>query len=134
MGLGLYLDLAVGVRQGGADSWSAPACFAEGVSLAAPPDAFNPAGQNWGLAPFNPAGLRRAAYRPFVQMLRAAMGFAGIVRIDHIISLQRSFWAPEDGAPGGYVANPLEPLLALIRRSEEHTSELQSLMRISYAV
>src|SRR3546814_5346001 len=88
MGLGLYLDLAVGVRQGGADSWSAPACFAEGVSLAAPPDAFNPAGQNWGLAPFNPAGLRRAAYRPFVQMLR----------------------------------------------SEEHTSELQSLMRISYAV
>src|SRR3546814_14645790 len=29
--------------------------------------------------------------------------------------MQRSFWAPENGAPGGYVANPLEPLLALIR-------------------
>lgn len=115
MGLGLYLDVAVGVRQGGADSWSAPACFAEGVSLGAPPDAFNPAGQNWGLAPFNPTGLRRAAYRPFVQMLRAAMGHAGVVRIDHILGVQRSFWAPEDGAPGGYVANPLEPLLALIR-------------------
>src|SRR3546814_13223246 len=97
MGLGLYLDLAVGVRQGGADSWSAPACFAEGVSLAAPPDAFNPAGQNWGLAPFNPAGLRRAAYRPFVQMLRAAMRLAGVVRIDHILGMQQSFWAPENG-------------------------------------
>src|SRR3546814_4805995 len=28
----------------------------------------------------------------------------------------------------------IAPLLAAIRRSEEHTSELQSLMRISYAV
>src|SRR3546814_2081469 len=104
------------------------------------------------MALFHPAGLRRAAYRHFVQMLRAAMHLAGVVRIDHIIGMQRSFWAPENGAPGGYVANPLEPLLALIRleawragcvavgedlgsvRSEEHTSELQSLMRISYAV
>src|SRR3546814_3912669 len=33
---------------------------------------------------------------------------------------------------GGYASGPL--LLAAGRRSEEHTSELQSLMRISYAV
>src|SRR3546814_10881607 len=32
------------------------------------------------------------------------------------------------------VAHEGEPLLAQMRRSEEHTSELQSLMRISYAV
>ncbi len=115
MGLGLYLDIAVGVRPGGADTWSAPACFAEGVSLGAPPDAFNPAGQNWALAPFNPLGLRRAGYRPFIEMLRAAMTYAGIIRIDHILGLRRSFWVAEDGAPGGYVSYPLEPLLALIR-------------------
>lgn len=115
MGLGLYLDVAVGVRPGGADTWSAPACFAEGVSLGAPPDAFNPAGQNWALAPFSPAGLRRAGYRPFVEMLRTAMRHAGIVRIDHILGLRRSFWMPEDGAPGGYVAYPEGALLALVR-------------------
>ncbi|WP_193367803.1 4-alpha-glucanotransferase [Pelagibius marinus] len=115
MGLGLYLDIAVGVRPGGADTWSAPSCFAEGVSLGAPPDAFNPAGQDWALAPFNPLGLHSAAYRPFIEMLRAAMAYAGIIRIDHILGLRRSFWVPEDGAPGGYVAYPLEPLLALIR-------------------
>ena len=115
MAFGLYLDLAVGVRPGGADSWAAPACFARDVSLGAPPDAFSPDGQNWNLAPFNPRGLRAAAYQPFIRMLRAAMAYAGIVRIDHALGLDRSFWVPESGAPGGFVSYPLEALLAVIR-------------------
>ena len=115
MSFGLYLDLAVGVRPGGADIWAAPACFARGVSLGAPPDAFSPDGQNWNLAPFNPRGLRAAAYRPFIRMLHATMAHAGIVRIDHVLGLDRSFWIPESGAPGGFVSYPLEPLLAVIR-------------------
>lgn len=119
MALGLYLDVAVGVRPGGADTWSAPACFAEGVSLGAPPDHFNPAGQNWALAPFSPLGLRAAGFRPFIEMLRAAMAHAGIIRIDHILGVRRSFWVPDaessDGAAGGYVTYPEEALLALIR-------------------
>lgn len=115
MGLGLYLDVAVGVRPGGADTWSAPDCFAAGVSLGAPPDALGPDGQDWALAPFRPGGLRAAGYRPFVEMLRAAMAHAGIIRIDHAIGLQQSFWVPKSGAPGGYVGYPLEALLALIR-------------------
>ena len=115
MAFGLYLDLAAGVRPGGADTWAAPACFAEGVSLGAPPDAFSPDGQTWNLAPFHPAGLRAAGYEPFVRMLRAAMAHAGIVRIDHVLGLDRSFRVPACGAPGGYVRCPLEPLLGLVR-------------------
>ena len=115
MAFGLYLDLAVGVRPGGADTWAAPACFARDVSLGAPPDTFSPDGQTWNLAPFSPPDLRTSAYRPFVQMLRAAMDHAGIVRIDHVLGLARSFWVPESGAPGGYVSYPLESLLALVR-------------------
>ena len=115
MAFGLYLDLAAGVRPGGADTWASPTCFAEGVSLGAPPDAFSPDGQTWTLAPFHPAGLRAAGYEPFVRMLRAAMAHAGIVRIDHVLGLDRSFWVPACGAPGGYVRYPLEPLLGLIR-------------------
>src|SRR3546814_4820741 len=38
-----------------------------------------------------------------------------------------SSWTVMDGLAGGYVT-------VCVRRSEEHTSELQSLMRISYAV
>ena len=115
MAFGLYLDLAAGVRPGGADTWASPTCFAEGVSLGAPPDAFSPDGQTWNLAPFNPSGLRAAGYQPFVRMLRAAMAHAGIVRIDHVLGLDRSFWIPECGAPGGYVRYPLEPLLGIVR-------------------
>ncbi len=115
MAYGLYLDLAVGVRPGGADSWADATCFAHGVSLGAPPDAFNPAGQDWSLAPFNPRGLRQAGYRPFVRMLRLAMRHAGIIRIDHILGIKRCFWVPGNGTPGGYVRYPMATLLALIR-------------------
>lgn len=115
MAFGLYLDVAVGVCPGGADVWAAPACFARGVSLGAPPDAFSPDGQTWNLAPFNPMTLRATGYGPFIRTLRFAMAHAGIVRIDHVPGLQRSFWVPESGAPGGYVSYPLESLLALVR-------------------
>ncbi len=120
MALGLYLDLAVGVRPDGADVWADPLAFARGVSLGAPPDRFAPGGQVWGLAPFSPRGLRARAYAPFRAALRAAMRHAGMIRIDHVLGFARAFWAPDrdgpwSGAPGGYVAYPLETLLALAR-------------------
>ncbi|MDF2231970.1 glycogen debranching protein GlgX [Albimonas sp. CAU 1670] len=115
MALGLYLDIAVGVRPGGAETWANPTAFARGVSLGAPPDALNSQGQAWGLAPYSPEGLRRLRYAPFREMLRSAMRAAGAVRIDHVIGLDRCFWVPEDGAPGGYVKYPTAMLMALVR-------------------
>ncbi len=115
MAYGLYLDLAVGVRAGGADVWADRGAFARGVSLGAPPDALSPKGQVWALAPFSPPGLRARGYAPFVATLRTAMRHAGIVRIDHALGFARAYWAPDDGAPGGYVAYPLEALLAITR-------------------
>jgi phosphoglucomutase len=115
MALGLYLDLAVGVRPDGADAWARPSVYARGVSLGAPPDKLAPGGQSWGLAPLSPAGLRAERFEPFRAMLRAAMRHAGVIRIDHVLGFQRAFWVPEDGTPGGYVAYPLEAMLALTR-------------------
>lgn len=115
MGLGLYLDLAVGVRPGSADTWADPDCFAKGVSLGAPPDGFNPQGQVWNLSPFNIPALRKAGYRPFIETLRGVMRHAGIIRIDHILGINRGFWVPDSGAPGGYVTYPMESLLALVK-------------------
>lgn len=43
------------------------------------------------------------------------MANAGLVRIDHVIGLKRSFWVPDNGAPGGYVTFPVDILLALVR-------------------
>lgn len=115
MALGLYLDIAVGVRPGGAETWATGDAFAVGASLGAPPDLLNSEGQRWDLAPFSPLGLARADYAPFRAMLTTAMAHAGMVRIDHVIGFRRSFWVPDDGSPGGYVTVPQEVLLALTR-------------------
>ncbi|HSF95786.1 MAG TPA: 4-alpha-glucanotransferase [Thermohalobaculum sp.] len=114
MGLGLYLDLAVGARPGGAETWMDPGGHITGATLGAPPDAFGDIGQNWGLAPLSPHGLTTSGYRPFIELLRGVMRYAGVIRIDHVLGLMRCFWVPDDGAPGGYVRYPLEGLLAVI--------------------
>ncbi|MHA1549665.1 MAG: 4-alpha-glucanotransferase, partial [Alphaproteobacteria bacterium] len=113
MRLGLYLDIAVGARPDGAEVWSNRDAFANGIAQGAPPDPFSRDGQNWGLAPFSPAGLVKTGYGPFNDMLRAAMRHAGLVRIDHILGFARAFWLPATGEPGAYVSYPLRSLLAL---------------------
>ena len=112
--LGLYADLAVGVARDGADVWARPQDYAGGVSLGAPPDSFAPSGQNWELAPFNPSAVRAAAYSPMRAMLQTVMRHAGLVRIDHILGFARSFWIPDNGLPGTYVAQRLDELLDIV--------------------
>src|SRR3546814_938868 len=46
----------------------------------------------------------------------------------------RRYWKMNDFAPEGVTFSPKPCNSSSQRRSEEHTSELQSLMRISYAV
>ena len=114
MRFGLYLDVAVGTHPHGAETWLEPDCFARGVSLGAPPDAFSKDGQVWGLAPLNPGGLIASGFRPVAEMLRQQFRFSRLVRIDHILGFDRAFWVPE-GLPGTYVAMPKDALLAVAR-------------------
>lgn len=116
MTLGLYRDLAVGVSPDGADAWIDPDAFVDGVRFGAPPDPLGPAGQNWGMPPFNPDYLYEAAYGPYIDMLRANMRHAGALRIDHVMWLQHMFWIPPggDGRDGAYVRYRFEDLLAIL--------------------
>ena len=121
MALGLYLDLAVGARRDGAESWCERDAIARGVSIGAPPDHLNPRGQNWNISAYSPRGLAAQGYRPFRRLLAATMRHAGIVRIDHALGLSRSFWVPDDGSPGGYVRLPFDALLAILKiEAERH--------------
>src|SRR5208337_226230 len=76
----------------------------------------NRAGQNWGLAPINPMVLQRQAFAPFVASLRANMRHAGILRIDHVMSLKRLYWIPGGMEPraGAYVTYPFSDLVRLV--------------------
>ncbi len=123
MPVGLYLDLAVSVDRGGSDAWRHRACFATGASVGAPPDVFNPNGQDWGLPPLRPDRLRETHYRVFIEALRANMRGAGAIRIDHVMVLMRLFWIPAEGSArdGAYVHYPFEELLAILAlESERH--------------
>lgn len=115
MTLGLYRDLAVGVAPDGAEAWADQDALVDGVRIGAPPDDFNPDGQNWGLLPLSPSALRAKRYRPFIDLIRNNMRHAGMLRIDHVIGLAKSFWQPlEEDVPGAYVSYPLDDLLGLV--------------------
>jgi len=115
MRIGLYLDLAVGMVPGGAEAWAEPKSVVHGMSLGAPGDAANPDGQKWNLAPLDPNALKHDGFRVFRRTLAEVMRPAGLVRIDHILGLNRAFWCPlDDAKPGNYVAYPREEMLGII--------------------
>lgn len=119
----LMMDLPIGVAPDGADAWAWQDLLASGVSVGAPPDAFNAAGQDWGLPPFVPWKLRRAAYRPLIETLRATLAHGRWLRIDHVMGLFRLFWIPAGAGPqdGAYVRYPSDELLAILAL-ESHRS------------
>jgi (1->4)-alpha-D-glucan 1-alpha-D-glucosylmutase len=116
MPVGLYVDLALGSDRGGAEVWSDRSSYAIDTSIGAPPDEFNPRGQDWGLPPYSPRALRAAGYRPFVDLLRANMPAGGALRLDHVMGLSRLYWIPagHKADKGGYVNYPFRDLLALL--------------------
>ena len=116
MPIGLYRDVAVGARAGGAETWLFGKALRAEASIGAPPDVLNRAGQNWGVVPFDPVGLRAAGYAPFAELLRANMRNAGAIRIDHVMALARLWWVPEgaSAADGAYVRYRLDELLAIV--------------------
>jgi 4-alpha-glucanotransferase len=116
MAIGLIADLAVGCDSAGSHAWSYRNDMLEGVSVGAPPDLFNQAGQSWGLTTFSPRAMRTQGFSAFIDMLRAAFAYAGGVRIDHILGLRRLWLVPEgqSASAGAYLRYPLEDMLRLI--------------------
>jgi 4-alpha-glucanotransferase len=114
--IGLYTDLAVGIDPLGAGAWIQQDVMLADVSIGAPPDEFNPGGQDWGLAPFNPHALPAHDFAAKRRLMDVIMRHAGAVRLDHIFGLQRLFMIPRgaSAAEGTYVRFPFEQLLRVI--------------------
>lgn len=121
LGVGIYLDLAVGADPGGAETWGQHALYADNVHVGCPPDEFGPNGQDWGIPPLLPERLREAAYEPFAALLRANMRHAGALRIDHVMGLMRQFWVPAGvrADRGGYVRYPVDDLFGVLALESE---------------
>jgi 4-alpha-glucanotransferase len=116
MPIGLYHDLALGTDRNGAEAWVYQSVLAFGADCGAPPDAFAPEGQNWGLPPINPHALRASGYEVMIQLLRNNFRFGGAIRLDHVMAFCRLFWIPcgRPASEGTYVQYPFEDLLAIV--------------------
>lgn len=118
MEIGLYWDLAIGTSHSGAETWPNTeldqATYLPEINLGAPPDDFSLQGQNWGLAAYNPIVLKNLAYKPFINLLRANLQYAGALRIDHFVGLKQVFCIPNNSEAGSYLNYPFEDLLAIL--------------------
>lgn len=116
MSLGVLHDLAVGVDADGADAWALADVLASGVKVGAPPDNFTPRGQDWGLPPWRPDRLAATGYAALRDMLRAVLGHADGLRIDHVAGLWRLWWIPPGETPdrGTYVHYDADTMLAVL--------------------
>ena len=116
MPLGVVHDLAVGVHGGGADAWSLQDVLALGVSVGAPPDAFNQQGQDWAQPPWRPDRLAELGYAPYRDMIRTVLRHAGGVRVDHVMGLFRLWWTPHGMGPqqGTYVRFDFEAMVGIL--------------------
>lgn len=116
MDIGLIADLAIGVDARGSQVWSRQSEMLVGASVGAPPDIYQPLGQNWGLSTFSPWSLADESYAGFLETLRAGFAHAGGLRIDHILGYGR-MWLIEEGADprdGVYLRYPLDDMLRLL--------------------
>lgn len=123
----LGLDLSVGVHPDGYDVWSRQSLFADGMSVGAPPDPGFPSGQNWGFPPVLPDASRSDGHDWFSASVAHQARVAGVLRIDHVMALNRLFWIPEGAEvrDGTYVDYPMEELLAVLSiESHLHRCEI----------
>jgi 4-alpha-glucanotransferase len=116
LGIGLYMDMAVGVDSSGADVWANQRLFARSSAVGAPPDEYNQKGQDWGLPPLIPERMREEKYRSFIQILRQNMRHAGALRMDHVMGLMRLFWIPPGLPPsqGAYIHYAVDELFGIL--------------------
>lgn len=115
--LGLYGDLAVGVAIGGADTWLKREQYCMDLSIGAPPDPFSPTGQNWQLPPYHPLVMQQTGCAEFIKIIRENMKLYGILRIDHVMALNRLWLIIGQNATaeqGAYVHYPQEVLFAIL--------------------
>ena len=116
MAIGLVTDLAVGVHPAGAEVWTLGPALARGLTVGAPPDAFNQIGQNWSQPPWRPDVLAELGYAPYRAVLRAALRHAGGLRIDHVMGLFRLWCIPEgaSAAEGAYLRYDHEAMVSIL--------------------
>lgn len=113
MKIGLYMDMAVGASPKGFEAWYFKDLFIKG-SAGATPDELSPTGQVWNVLGFNPSKLQELGYEPYRRILETNMQYAGCMRIDHVLQLNRLYFHPDNGSKGAFVYYNAKELMAIV--------------------
>jgi len=100
------------------DVLESPHLFNPQLQAGAPPDFYNPNGQNWGCPLFNWDAMRKDNFRWWKRRMKAVLPFYDIYRLDHVVGLFR-IWGIEQGklpTEGNFV--PSDPSLWLAHGTE----------------
>jgi 4-alpha-glucanotransferase len=97
LGVRLKGDLPFAVGVDSADVWSRPDEFARDLTLGAPPDAFSPKGQNWGLPVYRWDVMARNGFDWLRGRSARAAALFDAFRIDHVVGFYRQWTVAPDG-------------------------------------
>lgn len=89
MGIVLKGDLPIGVDKCSVDTWLHPSLFRMHTNTGAPPDYFDPKGQNWGFPTYNWEAMAKDDYAWWRRRLSHMAQYFQAYRIDHILGFFR---------------------------------------------
>ena len=95
-GVHLIGDIPILLNPESADVWDQRHLFNLELSAGAPPDFYNPDGQDWGFPIINREEMKKEGFSWWKRRLKIAENFFDIYRIDHVIGLFR-IWATQEG-------------------------------------
>ncbi|WPT12628.1 4-alpha-glucanotransferase DPE2 [Picochlorum sp. SENEW3] len=100
MGIVLKGDLPIGVDKRSVDTWMHPTLFRMHTSTGAPPDYFDPGGQNWGFPTYNWECMAKDGYAWWRRRLSHMAQYFQAYRIDHILGFFRIWELPANAKSG----------------------------------
>lgn len=101
LGVELMGDLPFVVAWDSCDVWAHQAEFLEGFSVGAPPDAFDPEGQDWDLPPYRWERMRANDFAWLRRRARYAATLFDRFRVDHVVGLYRTYVRPRKALDAG---------------------------------
>jgi 4-alpha-glucanotransferase len=105
-------DLPFVCGRDSADVWAHRELFDLSSSAGAPPDAFSPSGQQWGLPLYAWVQMRRSGYGWWRQRARQARELYDLFRVDHLVGVFRTYAIPvTDDGTSGFVPRETEEQL-----------------------
>ncbi len=90
-GVRLGGDLAFSPARDSAEVWANQELFNFDRTVGAPPDAFNPKGQHWGLPAPRWDRIRAGGFELLRRRVRHARELYDLIRVDHVVGLYRTF-------------------------------------------